>query len=110
MEKRNYDPKKDGAVVAIRIFEDTNNPWSPKAEIAFAFGGTAMIEWTCPDEREPFLAGINGYTFIFDERKKHEFKDFVKPRYEEWLRMQEEDTVGIPIVDVSGSMSTCSLQ
>ncbi|WP_373261895.1 hypothetical protein [Hungatella hathewayi] len=53
-----------------------------------AFGGTDIIVWTDPSQREPCLKGINGYTFIFNERDKCEFGEFVKPRYEEWSAIQ----------------------
>lgn len=92
MENRKYDPRKDGDVVAIRIFNNPENPYSPNAELAFAFGGSEVIEWTNPSQRAQYIAGINGYTFIFDERERREFKDFIKPRYEEWLTMQNKCT------------------
>lgn len=37
------------------------------AELAFAFGGTTIIEWTRPDIRNRFSAGITGYTLMFDD-------------------------------------------
>lgn len=82
MENRKYNPRKDGAVVAIRIFNEHGKVF-PKAELAFAFGGIDTIEWTDQSQRAPYIAGINGYTFILDERERREFKDFVKPRHEE---------------------------
>lgn len=71
-----YDPTKHGAVVAIRIFfrEDRN----PMAEMAFAFGGTAIIDWVNPNQRNVYAAGINGYTLIYDERPKAEFSELVR--------------------------------
>jgi len=74
-----YNPQKDGAVVAVRIFEDGGSLF-PKAEMAFAFGGTEIIEWTNSEQRTPFLRGMNGYTFIFDERQKHNFNHYVKEK------------------------------
>lgn len=70
-----YDPMKDGAVVAIRIyFEGDRNPM---AQLAFAFGGTATIDWVNPDQRKVYESGINGYTLIYDEREKRSFKDWI---------------------------------
>lgn len=79
MENFNYSPEKNGAVVAIRIFYSHDR--QPMAQLAFAFGGTATINWTCPAERERFAEGINGYTFIYDERAKPDFSSLVKNTY-----------------------------
>lgn len=76
---KNYNQEKDGAVVAIRICGDI----SPKAILAFAFGGSAEIEWTNVDERSKYESGINGYTFYFDERTKDYgmgFEQFIKEK------------------------------
>ena len=76
-----YNPREYGAVVAIRIFYDYDNfGYTPMAELAFAFGGTEIIPWDEPAERERFSAGINGYTYIYDERPKRQFADWVTRR------------------------------
>ena len=38
------------------------------AELAFAFGGTCIIDWTNIILRERFKKGITGYTLIYDTR------------------------------------------
>ena len=63
-----YDPIIHGAVEAIRIFYSENATMDVLAELRFCFGGTTIIEWTNPDEREKFTDGINGYTLFLDER------------------------------------------
>lgn len=72
-----YDPLRDGAVVAIRIY----GTGSPKAVLAFAFGGSVEIEWSVVSEREKYKSGINAYTYIFDERPEmigRTFESFLK--------------------------------
>ena len=78
-----YDPARDGAVVAVRIYYGGDVCFTPMAELAFAFGGTVTFEWTNVNLREYYSKGINGYTFIFDERLNRngvtlQFSDFVK--------------------------------
>lgn len=71
----NYDVKRDGAVVAIRIyFEGDRNPM---ADLALAFGKKVTIDWVNPTQREEYAPGINGYTLIYDERDKRSFEDWV---------------------------------
>jgi hypothetical protein len=70
-----YEPSKDGAVTAIRIYY--KNDRTPMADLAFAFGGMVTIEWTNPAQRDIFKIGMNGYTLIFDEREKADFISFV---------------------------------
>jgi hypothetical protein len=72
-----YDPKRDGGVIAIRIYEEEGNETHPQADLVFAFGGTRTITWTNMEERESFHEGINGYTVFFDEREHPTFEDFV---------------------------------
>lgn len=75
----NYNPQIDGAVVAIRIYEDI----FPKATLAFAFGGSVEIEWGKPSERNKYASGINAYTLYFDERAKElgrTFDSFIKEK------------------------------
>ena len=80
-----YDPRKHGAVVAIRIFMDEEKNISPLAELAFAYGGTAVIDWVNPVQREKYMSGINGYTLIYDERPKRAFS--------EWITREERKSV-----------------
>lgn len=61
-----YDPTNHGVIMAIRLFYD--NMRTPMAELAFAFGGTCVIEWVNVTLRERFKKGINGYTLIYDTR------------------------------------------
>lgn len=63
-----YDPDHHGPVEVIRIFYSENDPKDILAELKFCFGGSTIIEWTNPDEREKFEEGINGYTLFLDER------------------------------------------
>ena len=84
---KHYDPTKHGAVVAIRIY--LKDYHQPMAELAFAFGGTETIPWDVPSEREKFAPGINGYTLIYDERPKREFKDWAKPIHKMCLHCYE---------------------
>lgn len=76
-----YDPRKHGAVVAIRIYFKDDR--CPMADLAFAYGGMTTIEWTNPAQREAYMSGINGYTLIYDERPKREFSEWVTR--EDWL-------------------------
>lgn len=71
-----YDPSKQGAITAIRIFYDDAR--NSMAELAFAFGGTETIEWTRIDHRNAYEIGINGYTLIFDERTNMSFDRIVR--------------------------------
>ena len=61
-----YTPEANGVVTAIRIFN--KDGYKPMAELTFAFGGSTIIEWDNVEQREPYLKGINAYTYIFDER------------------------------------------
>ena len=67
-DTNHYDPIIHGAVEAIRIFYSENTTKDILAELRFRFGGTTIIEWTNPDEREKFADGIDGYTLFLDER------------------------------------------
>jgi len=78
MSMFNYDPTKDGVITAIRIYYGKNR--TSMADLAFCFGGKVTIEWTNIAHRETYQKGINGYTFIFDEREKNNFDSFVKSR------------------------------
>lgn len=67
-DPNNYNPILHGDVEVIRIFYSENCLKDILAELRFCFGGTTIIEWTNPDEREKFEEGINGYTLFLDER------------------------------------------
>lgn len=71
-----YDPSKQGCITAIRIYNDDNN--NSMAELTFAFGGTTRIDWCNIRHREVYSIGINGYTFIFDERPRMSFDKLAK--------------------------------
>ena len=76
-----YDPTKDGAIVAIRIYEVFDA--APRAVLAFAFGGTVDVDWADVSIRETYSIGINAYTFIYDERcaeYNRTFESFVKEK------------------------------
>lgn len=73
--KSKYDVRKQGAVVAIRIyFEGDRNPM---ADLILAFGEKVTINWVNPVQREEYASGINGYTLIYDERNKRPFEDWM---------------------------------
>lgn len=75
----NYDPLKHGTVRAIRIFM-SDDYRTPMAELAFAYGGTTVIQFNNIAQREKFSSGITGYTVYFDERfPALDFSHFVKP-------------------------------
>lgn len=80
MSKDNeYNPLKDGVVVAIRIYGTK----SPRAVLAFAFGGIADIEWDVVSERVKYEKGINAYTYVFDERPSkigRTFESFIREK------------------------------
>lgn len=63
-----YNPIIHGTIEVIRIFYSENATRDILAELRFCFGGTTIIEWTNPDEREKFADGIDGYTLFLDER------------------------------------------
>lgn len=61
-----YNPMIHGAVTAIHIWLD--NGYKPMAELAFAFGGTKVINWDNVSERKKYKDGITAYTIMYDER------------------------------------------
>lgn len=79
MAEFKYNPTEHGAVNAIKIFT-ADNGHTPMATLAFAFGGTATIEWANVKQREVYAAGINAYTLMYDERREKplSFRDNVK--------------------------------
>lgn len=74
-----YDPMERGAVIAIHIW--LKDGYQPMAELAFAFGGTAVIQWDNVYARDEYASGINAYTIIYDDRTEwHSFTEMVKPQ------------------------------
>lgn len=79
MAEFKYKPETHGAITAIEIFM-ADDGHTPMATLAFAFGGTATIEWANVEQREVYASGINAYTLMYDKRDKPlAFKDNVKP-------------------------------
>jgi hypothetical protein len=73
-----YKPETHGAITAIKIFT-ADDGHTPMATLAFAFGGTATIEWADAKQREIYASGINAYTLMYDVRDKPlSFKDNIK--------------------------------
>lgn len=79
MSKSKYNPMKHGVVTAIKIYYADDNS-TPMADLAFSFGGKETIQWTNVVQKEEYAKGINGYTFIFDERINGDFQSFVITR------------------------------
>ena len=72
----NYDVKKDGAIVAIRIFV-ADNGLTPMAEIKFAFKpDTVTVQWDVVANRETLNPGLTAYTLWYDERPKRDFREW----------------------------------
>ena len=98
-DTNHYDPIIHGAVEAIRIFYSENATMDVLAELRFCFGGTTIIEWTNPDEREKFAEGINGYTLFLDERVVvHNYKAgelLSDENISDYAKMRLEETDGI---------------
>ena len=89
MAEFKYNPTEHGAITAIKIFT-ADDGHTPMATLAFAFGGTATIEWADAKQREIYASGINAYTLMYDNRDKPlSFKDNVKlslpPHMREYL-------------------------
>lgn len=63
-----YNLTKDGTVIGIRIYFKKNT-FTPLADLKFAFGGTATIDWCNVNQRREYESGINGYTLFYDERE-----------------------------------------
>lgn len=78
MPQWEYDPEKHGIVTAIRIYEEYPNSQNVKADLALYFGGLVTIDWLNPEHRERYKKGINGYTYIYDERLRPYFDEFVR--------------------------------
>ena len=68
-EEEPYDIDKLGAVSTVRIYISEEDGHSIMAQLAFAFGETAIIRWDDAEQRKKYSRGINAYTFIKDERE-----------------------------------------
>ena len=60
-----YDPVVQGIVSAIELTGDIDDNF--RAKLAFAFGGYVEVEYT-RGSLDPYIQGINGYTYIWDRR------------------------------------------
>lgn len=74
-----YNVMEQGIITAVRIRNNTETGMV-EAELAFAFGDSTVIDWTCTKTRAEYMLGVNGYTLFFDERTQSskEFEAFVK--------------------------------
>lgn len=71
-----YSPSKYGCIIAIRIYLVDYH--IPMADLVFAYDGRyTTIEWANIYHRSKYESGINGYTLIYDERPKKEFKEWI---------------------------------
>lgn len=72
-----YNVSVNGTVTAIHIWLENNH--KPMAVLAFAYGGSHLIEWDNVGVRQKYKAGINAYTLYFDDRvKDHDFELFLR--------------------------------
>jgi hypothetical protein len=62
-------------VMAIRIYYGLN--YTPMADLRMTDGVIEHIQWTDAKARKEFEPMINGYTLIYDEREKREWKDWL---------------------------------
>jgi len=62
-------------VIAIRIYYGLNS--TPMADLRMNDGVVEHIQWNDIKARKNFEPMINGYTFVYDERPKR--------KWEEWL-------------------------
>ena len=72
-----YNPLVQGAISAIRIYNQDG--YKPMAQLVFALGKEVTIEWDNVEQRKKYAAGINAYTYIYDEREKCSFNDWICP-------------------------------
>lgn len=71
-----YNPLRDGAVLAIRIYF-AEGSCNPMADLVLAYDHKKVtIDWVNVEQREMYEAGINGYTLIYDERPKRSFDEW----------------------------------
>ena len=86
----NYNPTKHGIITAVRIFYDESSERNSMAELAFAFGGTHVIEWTNCTQREIFSKGFNGYTLLYDTRVNND--ELIKELIDEFRQQIRKET------------------
>lgn len=61
--------------IAVRIY--FAGAMTPFADLIMSDGVVETIQWTDVKEREAFAKTINGYTLIYDEREKREWKEWL---------------------------------
>lgn len=62
-------------VLAIRIFSVLHG--TSMADLVMSDFSVEHIEWTDVKQRKKFIPMITGYTLIYDERPKREWKDWL---------------------------------
>lgn len=62
-------------VLAIRIFNGLHS--TPMADLVMSDFSVKHITWTDVEQRKKFIPMITGYTLIYDERPKREWKDWL---------------------------------
>lgn len=72
---KKYSPDNYGCIIAIRIYLVHGH--IPMADLVFPDGRYTTIEWTNVSHRDKYKSGINGYTLIYDERPKKDFKEWI---------------------------------
>jgi xanthine dehydrogenase iron-sulfur cluster and FAD-binding subunit A len=60
-------------IVAIRIYYGGFGA-TPYADLKMNDGVVETIEWTDAKQRAEFMPYMNGYTFIYDERRRASFE------------------------------------
>lgn len=62
-------------VLAVRIYYSINN--TPMADLMMSDGVLETIQWTDVKSRNKFIPMITGYTLIYDERPKRDWKEWL---------------------------------
>lgn len=62
-------------VLAVRIYYGINN--TPMADLMMSDGVLETIQWTDVKSRDKFMNMITGYTLIYDERPKRDWKEWL---------------------------------
>ena len=62
-------------VLAVRIYEGLN--CTPMADLRMNDGVVEHIQWNDAKARKEFEPLMNGYTLVYDERPKREWKDWM---------------------------------
>ena len=63
------------SVIAIRIYFGVN--YTPMADLRMSDGVVETIQWTNVKARNKFMPLINGYTLVYDERPKRDWKEWL---------------------------------